>query len=232
MSTKMILLILIVFFSGIFALPSTLSLFAGQHVWYDLSAEDNQIPCVKCHADIADELEADQESPHAELFNVDVNEACAACHRSDLTGYTYASGDGDAGQTVGEEVHAASTVACMVCHEYGHNVSHSYPWAGGFRNFSGSAYNYDGSQEGYGSKAAHDSFIRGAITESDLLEDSSEACIACHTTTNVTFNFNMTTGATIVVNDSYTDTHSYWNTTNITPSDYATYEEAKQIEWI
>ena len=55
---KMILLIVIVLSLGIVALPATMSLFAGQHCCYDLGAEGNQVPCVKCHADVADELDA------------------------------------------------------------------------------------------------------------------------------------------------------------------------------
>ena len=42
---------------------------------------------------------------------------CWYCHRTaNLTGYTYASGDGT-GSIPGQEAHAASTVECMECHE-------------------------------------------------------------------------------------------------------------------
>jgi len=40
---------------GLFALPSTVSLFSGQHRWYNISGTGNEIPCIKCHADIYDE---------------------------------------------------------------------------------------------------------------------------------------------------------------------------------
>ncbi|RCV62948.1 hypothetical protein C5S53_16305 [Methanophagales archaeon] len=42
---------------GIFALPSSVSLFSGQHTWYDLSnsvggtSGVNNVPCEKCHAE-------------------------------------------------------------------------------------------------------------------------------------------------------------------------------------
>jgi len=42
--------------TGIFALPSTVSLFRGQHSWYELSADGNNVPCEKCHAGICDEM--------------------------------------------------------------------------------------------------------------------------------------------------------------------------------
>jgi hypothetical protein len=41
---------------GIFALPSSVSLFSGQHTWYDLSGDGNDVPCEKCHAEIKDEM--------------------------------------------------------------------------------------------------------------------------------------------------------------------------------
>jgi hypothetical protein len=227
---KMILLFMIFCFSGIFALPVTMSLFGGQHCWYDLGAGENQVPCVKCHADVADELEADQESPspHKKLYTDDVNDACVACHRSNLTGCTYASGDGPA-STPGEEAHAASTVACMECHEYGHDVDpYYYQWAGGFMNFTGSPFNYNNGQQDYGSEAAHNAFIQGAITEDSLLDDSSEACVACHTTTKVTINFNVTTGMTVNVDNTIiSNSSAYWNITSIAPSNYTTYTEEK-----
>ena len=61
-SQKIVLLAVAIVAIGIFALPSTVSLFSGQHSWYDLSESvggtsgANNVPCVKCHADIADEM--------------------------------------------------------------------------------------------------------------------------------------------------------------------------------
>ena len=93
---------------GIFALPGTIAMFGGQHNWYDLGPGGNDVPCEKCHADVYDEMS--NSGPHA-------NMSCWYCHRTgNLTGYTYASGDG-AGSTSGQEAHAASTVECMDCHE-------------------------------------------------------------------------------------------------------------------
>jgi len=120
---------------GIFALPSTVSLFAGQHVWYDLtdwSERHTTVPCEKCHADIADEM-ASHTGPHTELKGSWSGGSftglyCEDCHRVfyDYSGttqgqnpawpkYTYAIGLGT-GSTPGKEAHAASTVECMDCH--------------------------------------------------------------------------------------------------------------------
>ncbi|RLI89037.1 MAG: hypothetical protein DRO98_01860 [Archaeoglobales archaeon] len=45
---------------GIIVLPQTVSMLAGQHYWYKLdvkgTAWESEVPCEKCHADIADEM--------------------------------------------------------------------------------------------------------------------------------------------------------------------------------
>ncbi len=106
---------------GTFALPNTVSLFSGQHTWYDLSGQGNDVPCEKCHADIAEEMESGigphmNETGHGRL-------ECGDCHRvfpivhknTSFATYTYASENGTGAQP-GVEAHAASTVACMYCH--------------------------------------------------------------------------------------------------------------------
>ncbi|MGB2728470.1 MAG: hypothetical protein WBD09_08330, partial [Halobacteriota archaeon] len=106
---------------GTFALPNTVSLFSGQHTWYDLGPKGNDVPCEKCHADIAEEMDA-LEGPHTGETGYGRFE-CEYCHRifsvwrrnSTFENYTYASGDGT-GAEPGVEAHAASTVACMYCH--------------------------------------------------------------------------------------------------------------------
>ena len=178
---KIALLMVAIIAIGIFALPSTMAMFGGQHNWYDLGPTGNDVPCIKCHADVYDEF--GMTGVHGTLSGgaasnetgPNPDAACGACHRTDLTGYVYASGDGT-GSTPGQEAHAASTIACMECHEEGT----IYPWAGGFENFTTSEFDYNNSVAGYGSKAAHNDFVEGAIAD-PLMEDSNEACITCHT---------------------------------------------------
>jgi hypothetical protein len=106
---------------GIFALPSTVSLFGGQHKWYDLGGKGNEVPCEKCHADTAAEMES-QIGPHTGETGYG-RMKCVYCHRlfpiehknASFDTYAYASGDGT-GAEPGKEAHAASTVACMYCH--------------------------------------------------------------------------------------------------------------------
>lgn len=75
---------------GLFAMPSTMALFAGQHSFTNIDATGNQIDCVKCHGDVNAELTGGMasattgtESPHADF-------KCEYCHRME-TGS--ASGD-------------------------------------------------------------------------------------------------------------------------------------------
>lgn len=108
---------------GFLVIPSTITLFAGQHYWYPLNDTGNDVPCEKCHADIADEM-SQIHGPHTDETGYGRFE-CEYCHRtfpindqnSTFTNYTYASGDN--GFKAGGEAHAASTVACMYCHSGG-----------------------------------------------------------------------------------------------------------------
>lgn len=66
---------------GIFALPSTIALFAGQHSFYNIDATGNQVPCVKCHGDVRAELNSNSNGvspgPHK-------NFQCEYCHRAEV----------------------------------------------------------------------------------------------------------------------------------------------------
>jgi len=79
MNAKFTLAIIALVGIGVFALPSTMSLFAGQHSFYNIDATGNQVPCQKCHGDVKAELGANRVSdsspgPHADM-------SCEYCHR-------------------------------------------------------------------------------------------------------------------------------------------------------
>jgi hypothetical protein len=204
-SGKVALLLVAIVATGIFALPSTVSLFSGQHTWYDLSAGANDVPCEKCHAEIEDEMQSDANGAHRYL-------TCAMCHRTPFTNYTYGSGEGN-GSTPGEEAHAAATVQCMHCHgiyedttqlwhhwtdepEYddecgrchgGHGGDYGptrgyidFISAGGFGIEDPANPGHNTTDTDTGEKAAHKKFVLDAIEE-QLMDGANEACIACHT---------------------------------------------------
>jgi len=135
MNGRLIVAIISVLAISTIILPQTVTLFAGQHYWYDLSGAGNDVPCEKCHADIAEEMNS--------LITVHTGETgyermkCEYCHRLfpiqhqniSFTNYTYARVSGDyTSFQPGEEAHAASTVPCMYCHsgdKAGYQSAHS-----------------------------------------------------------------------------------------------------------
>ncbi len=177
-SNKLVLIAVAIVAIGIFALPSTVSLFSGQHTWYDLDATGNQLPCQKCHQDIEDEMVSGDNGVHKGLTAPGCD-----CHRVEPPATRIGTGvaKGDGGVTPGTTAHAAATIACMICHEQGT----TFPFAGGFNQtavYEGSTpvYYYNHSTGTGGEHAAHNAFINQAIKD-PLMEDSNEACIACHT---------------------------------------------------
>ncbi len=132
MTILMLIIAVLAIGISVAVLPLTVSLFSGEHRWYNLSGRGNQVPCEKCHADVTAEMESGR-GPHSGETGYG-RLKCDYCHRTfDLNDYggmqsqninqsifdeyyyTYASGDGS-GSTPGKEAHAASTVPCMYCH--------------------------------------------------------------------------------------------------------------------
>ena len=80
MNKKIAIAIIALVGIGIFALPQTMALFAGQHSFYNIDPTGNQIPCIKCHGDVQAELssnvnaETNTSAPHADM-------KCEFCHR-------------------------------------------------------------------------------------------------------------------------------------------------------
>jgi hypothetical protein len=244
-SSILLLMLIAVIAVGTFALPSSVSLFTGQHTWYNIS--NKELPCIKCHADIYDEYM--MTGAHGTLSGGSYNDpgdnpngACYACHRvvyswrENTTGgnITYASGAGT-GSTPGKEAHAATTVACMACHEFG-NV-YGGPAAGGFEDpyarlgiandpVSGMNFTYNDSTHP-GGHAAHQGFIEGSINNTKM-EDANEACIACHTAIPVkitwthayNLEFNATYNASLSLPPTHFDTSNYTANGSIVVTSY------------
>ncbi len=247
---KLALLIIIVAATGFIVLPNTVSLFHGQHIWYNLSGK-SPLPCSKCHYDVYEELA--MSAFHRDLWkywngsawvwngtwgyypNAGVNSLdCYACHRANAS-ITYASVYGTYTQyQPGVQAHAASVVACMLCHQYHANsTSNKYYvktvpgfFAGGFANMTelaGSPYNWTGPNGAQAGRwAAHNGFIMSAIKDKAMV-DANEACIACHTYTPVNITWHHAEYLTFKVYYNMTvwsKTHysSHYNATNFTPN--------------
>lgn len=99
MNLKIILLFVAIFAIGTVVLPETVSMFAGQHNFYDTVPSGNGVPCEKCHADINIEL-----SQPGSVNTVHKGQGCVSCHITTLT-------------RKGEVVHSAGIPLCIDCHD-------------------------------------------------------------------------------------------------------------------
>ena len=226
-TVKIVLLFITVLAVGTLVMPQTVSLFAGQHWWYNISGNGNQVPCQKCHADVYEELK----------YSYHKNLGCV-CHRANLS-ITYAEVQGGSitNYTPGKQAHAATTVACMLCHQINASLNSSTPgpFAGAFNVTAfGATSNFRYSNATFnGLCAAHNAFVANAI-KNNTLKDSTEACIACHMKVNLTIHFHTVRGINIVtkhvilgyyaltgLNESYinvtSNTFTYTNVTEVKP---------------
>lgn len=196
MNSKIILLSVAVIAVGLFALPSTMSLFAGQHTWYD----PKELSCFKCHQDVKDELAGSENKVHGEAWA----QACEGCHKtpavtvsgnSTLNGGTpffYTSGLG-ANRTK-QGFHAATTLECVACHS---GVAVSAYSASNYNSTTGTWADYKNSLGN--PQEAHTAFANAATSTRVLYNDdgtvksstgnqsqvmlkgANTACVGCHT---------------------------------------------------
>jgi len=216
---KMLLAIAIVS-AVVVVMSQTVTLFSGQHGWYNLSESGSNVPCEKCHADIRAEMNLG--GPHKAIM-------CEGCHRTDASVGGYAgTGDWGEGPEVypGKGAHAASTQECMICHAPSNYTHHNLgtdtctdchdmmhgvtvPVAGGF--------DLTGDPDDTAEKAAHLTFVLEAMHNSSLLAGSNEACIACHTGTPVNVSHHIPQGYEIELNRTcgWEVDFSYYNFTDV-----------------
>jgi len=93
-------------------LPQTLSMFAGQHSWYD--PKDEGISCEKCHQLEYGELAGCAYNLHSSHRTADRAFECTECHNVSMN-VSYYFNTGNAGEHT--KAHAASTVSCLACHQ-------------------------------------------------------------------------------------------------------------------
>jgi len=206
MKSKMLLLSVAVVAAGLFVLPQTVSMFAGQHSWYD--PNDQGIPCVKCHWLEYEEMRSGEYTTHKPHVNlngsIDYFE-CEECHNVTMNVDDYYH-TGDVGEHT--PAHAATTVSCLDCH--GGNISasamhtlgkryHMYgevipPYSGecGKCHLSppaeGNAFIDHVDDELSNPRAAHRSFFLAMNNNSkdeSGLSGANEACLGCHSRTGV-----------------------------------------------
>lgn len=80
MNKKIAMVLIALIGIGLYALPQTMALFAGQHSFYNIDPTGNQVECNKCHGDVQAELtgtvlaSTGTKPPHADM-------KCEFCHR-------------------------------------------------------------------------------------------------------------------------------------------------------
>ncbi len=94
---------------GLFILPSTLSMFGGQHSWY----EPQEIDCGKCHFIEYEEMSSGAYGVHSPHRTADTTFECTDCHNVSMN-ITYYYETGQKGDHT--TAHAATTVSCLACH--------------------------------------------------------------------------------------------------------------------
>lgn len=191
MNSKIILMSFAVIAIGLFAMPSTLSLFAGQH---NFVGPDN-IQCKKCHQDIYDNIQnSDMHNNLGDngttVWNSGNNDnalgLCVGCHRVSDT-YTNVTGIPSAspGRNIGffnqspdnlgyGSTHTmVVTLECTQCHS---DVPNQFLDA----NETHQPYYLEA--------------LNGSTSGAIPLKGANEACLGCHSHTAVTFNWTRPTG--------------------------------------
>ena len=213
MNSKVLMLSVAVIAVGLFALPSTLSMFAGQHSWYD-PKESGGIPCAKCHFLEKDEL-AGSGGPHDVGYNLLVNTTmdygngsgfgggdtfwggtasidsrCYGCHQraGSASDHAFLNGTWDVQRN---EKHAAIAVWCIDCH----------PWV---------------ENELTHTKAAHKPFYEDLVGETDTmhLQKENRACLGCHTHVGVNITWTRNEFVSYDVNCTSGGYEVSWNSTD------------------
>lgn len=153
MNSKILLLSVAVIAVGLFAMPSTLSLFAGQHTFINGSSVD----CGTCHGDVKQEMSQGISTAHSDP----VLKKCDGCHgKGNLSDVPLTrTTKGNANNTL-NGAHAATTLECVWCH-------------------TGVPGEINGSAEAHQPYYYQSWSNNGTIK----LNGANEACVGCHTHT-------------------------------------------------
>jgi hypothetical protein len=160
LKNRTILLGVAVLTIGFLVMPSTVSMFTGQHQWQDKWS----IQCTRCHADIQTELESASNNHHkaADLGVADTDAACRYCHQTEFG----SPGAWDDVNGTPGTAHAAINVECLDCH--------------GSTDQDTNIPSADEVDTEFGATEAHQELYDNA-TASSFMAGANEACVACHT---------------------------------------------------
>jgi len=175
---KIILIGMAILAVGLIALPQTFALFAGQHDWYPVSGNDvdaiKGVPCMKCHADVRQQMDAMAAgSPHMTAA-FDGSDGCILCH---VAAEMNKNPSLLIGGAASDDLHAAAAPECLDCHG---DDTLGYHFAGAPIAVSIFGSNYTGNSAT--NAEVHGDFVVSASAPGEtLLKGANEACVGCHT---------------------------------------------------
>lgn len=206
MNSKILILSIAVIAVGLFAMPSTLSLFAGQHTFYNGSS----VNCAKCHQDIANEVSSG--GVHTTITSQSGRAKCRVCHTTgEVTNVPLGKNASGAGYDLGTKsrnnsnnsnAHAAVTVECVSCHT---QVPAEIT---GVDEAHGPFYNSTKAQS--------------ATNGTNILKGANEACVGCHTHTVVNITWVRSVGYNMTVTEATDGTYNI-NITSVNTSTETTF---------
>ncbi|ADC64846.1 hypothetical protein Ferp_0675 [Ferroglobus placidus DSM 10642] len=171
MRMHLLLIGLIVFAVALIYSTPSVSVLYGSHKLYNLTGAGNDVDCVSCHPQAADELS--QSAYHKTL-------TCEDCHRNPYM--KSVAFDNGSVVTKGSYAHAAYKPRCLDCHS-----QTSITKADGTVVSVRKADAFG--DPGYGSDySAHKKFVEGSLNY-NIFEGENEACISCHTDYKIRFEF-------------------------------------------
>jgi hypothetical protein len=238
MKTKIFLLSAAVVAIGLFALPATVSMFAGQHAWYD--PKDQGIPCEKCHWLEYEEMRGVTDEtghvPHMYKNGTTHYFDCEECHNVTMNiDYYHHTGD------VGEHTpaHAATTLSCLDCHggtlygnlsmandeffdipmhqlwqKYGLKNNHWMSCDKCHRDLPGRTFIENVDTELTNNRSAHKAFYLAMKDEETGLSDTNEACLGCHSRTGVNITWTRNSYVSYHVTCDKSGYNVSWNTSD------------------
>lgn len=205
MNSRVVLLSIAVVVVGLFAMPTTVSLYAGQHTFENASKVVSDNGCRKCHGDVYDEMHSALNGVHWKRTSLtpDTQFQCRECHNVTNVSVNYITGT-----KVNDSAHAATTVSCLACHSDAkggggntnpmHQLAVKYGIWGSFD--CGQCHRDTGNPGKYpdayiikvnstitGSDEAHSIYYyksKYPDNQTEIrLKDANAACIGCHTYT-------------------------------------------------
>ena len=236
MKTKLLLLSAAVVAAGLFALPATVSMFAGQHSWYD--PKDQGIPCEKCHWLEYQEMRGMGSTytyhvPHVYKNGTTHYFDCEECHNVTMSISDYYR----EGLSEHTPAHAATTLSCLDCHggeAYGipegasdeadipmHKLAErvhmdGFAACGKCHRDSNKTKSFieHVDDELTHERAAHRSFYLAMKDEDTVLSDANEACLGCHSRTGVNITWTRNAYVSYHVTCDKSGYNVTWNTSD------------------